>query len=163
MYANREGAGIVHERNLSIVNAVDGPALIVTPTGVVVFANGKARAAFANPVRLADCYSDHGFRSCLRWVPLKMGRERLYLVLPSVADLQEAHATRWARRWKLPPRQAKVAVCIAQGMSDKEVASKLGVTVSTARTYAKRLYANARVHSRSELMRAILNFSREEA
>ena len=164
MYAESHGGATDLAHHLNIAEAIDGPALIVTPSGAVVFANQRARTDFPDTLRMNECGCDTWQnQSCLRWVPLLLGQQRLYLVLPAATDLHKAHASRWAKRWRLSPRQAKAAACIAQGMSDKEVAARMGIAVSTARTYAKRLYANAGVHSRAELMRAILDFRHDAA
>jgi len=67
----------------------------------------------------------------------------------------DAHRTTWARRWKLPPRLARVAAEMARGRSDKEIADVLGLSFNTVRTYGRQLYRAAGVHSRAALLRAM--------
>jgi len=147
-----------------IANAIDGAAMIVAPGGHVVFANAMARAVYSQyPPWLEACASDEPDRKRPPWmrrVPLVLGQKRQYLLMPDVLELDPelAPSAPWARRWKLAPREAKVAACIVQGLGDKEVADRLGVTVSTARTYVKRLFSRANVHSRMELTSAILEY-----
>jgi len=47
-------------------------------------------------------------------------------------------------------RQAEILQLIRSGLSDKEVAGKLGVSHSTIRTHLKRVYRQHHVHSRAE-------------
>lgn len=54
----------------------------------------------------------------------------------------------------LPPSLARVADEIARGLTDKEIAQTLGMSVATVRTYVQRIYARLGVHSRVELARA---------
>jgi DNA-binding CsgD family transcriptional regulator len=144
-----------------IANAIDGPAMIVAPGGVVVFANAMARATYPkHPPWLSVCSCDEEDITRPAWVkrvPLMFGHRRLYLLMPTATDIdpERAHQAPWAKRWRLAPRQAKVAASIARGLSDKEIAVELGLTLSTTRTYVKRLFARVGVHSRTELVRGI--------
>jgi DNA-binding NarL/FixJ family response regulator len=52
----------------------------------------------------------------------------------------------------LPPALRPVARLMAQGAADKEIASMLGMTLPSARTYAARVLKRAGVQSRRELM-----------
>lgn len=65
-------------------------------------------------------------------------------------------ATHWARRWHLPPRLSRLAVLLMAGITPKEVAERLQITVKSVRTYTERLFALAGVHSRNELANAVL-------
>ena len=47
------------------------------------------------------------------------------------------------------PRQAQIVSLVAGGLGDKEIAQRLGVSVSTVRTHLQRLYRDMGVHSRS--------------
>ena len=47
------------------------------------------------------------------------------------------------------PRQAQIVSLVAEGEGDKEIARRLGVSVSTVRTHLQRLYREMGVHSRS--------------
>jgi DNA-binding CsgD family transcriptional regulator len=47
------------------------------------------------------------------------------------------------------PRQAQIVSLVAEGRGDKEIAERLGVSVSTVRTHLQRLYREIGVHSRS--------------
>jgi DNA-binding CsgD family transcriptional regulator len=52
----------------------------------------------------------------------------------------------------LSPRQHEVVRLLVQGLSEKEVADKMGITPSTAHGYIKILHKRLKVHSRAELL-----------
>jgi DNA-binding NarL/FixJ family response regulator len=60
------------------------------------------------------------------------------------------------RRLRLTPRQAQVLALIASGLSDKEVASRLGLAHRTVRTHLDRLLREHGLHSRTEAVAAWL-------
>jgi len=51
-------------------------------------------------------------------------------------------------------RQAEILALIATGLSDKEVAQRLGLTHGTIRTHLKRLFRRYKLHSRMEAVEA---------
>ncbi len=51
-------------------------------------------------------------------------------------------------------RQAEILALIETGMSDKEVAQRLGVSHGTIRTHLKRLFRKHQLHSRTEAVLA---------
>lgn len=57
-------------------------------------------------------------------------------------------------RGALPTSLAAVADGIARGLSDKEIAAELALSLATVRTYVRRVYARLEVHGRVELARA---------
>lgn len=81
----------------------------------------------------------------------------LYLLVAEESEVpvEQAHLTAWARRFRLAPRLARVAAKMAEGLSDKEIACALDLSLNTVRTYARQLFEVTRVHSRTELARAI--------
>lgn len=97
---------------------------------------------------------------------LDAGRERLSLFItpaqPSLLHPEPAafvffshHPTSLPRstaRPALPPALQRVADALAAGLSDKEIAVQLGLTLSTARTYVSRVLHKRGVRSRRELM-----------
>jgi DNA-binding CsgD family transcriptional regulator len=52
----------------------------------------------------------------------------------------------------LPPRLREVCRLLATAKSQREIASELGVTEHSARTYVKRIYEEIDVRSRPEFM-----------
>jgi DNA-binding NarL/FixJ family response regulator len=53
-------------------------------------------------------------------------------------------------------RQAQVLALIASGLSDKEIAARLGVAHRTVRTHLDRLLREHRLHNRTEAVAAWL-------
>ncbi len=61
----------------------------------------------------------------------------------------------WARlkeELALPPRQAEVVKCILRGMSDKQIAVTIGISVNTVRTHLSRLFVKFGAQDRVELI-----------
>lgn len=59
----------------------------------------------------------------------------------------------------LPPREAELAIALADGMTIAEAAEAMGLTIETARNYSKRLYAKLGVRGQSELVRLVYESS----
>ena len=58
-------------------------------------------------------------------------------------------------RPRLPPRLDKIAKLVIAGLTDKQIASRIGLTFSTVRTYVRQIYRRCGVHSRVELVHAL--------
>ncbi len=61
---------------------------------------------------------------------------------------------------ELPPSERKILELLAQGLTNKEIASRLGLTANTVRWYLERIYSRLNVHSRME---AVLKFQAAQA
>ncbi|MHC4636315.1 MAG: response regulator transcription factor [Planctomycetota bacterium] len=57
----------------------------------------------------------------------------------------------------LSPRQAEVIQCLFQGLSDKQIAEELQISVATLRTYLSRLFLKFDVQDRVELVLYVFN------
>jgi DNA-binding NarL/FixJ family response regulator len=55
---------------------------------------------------------------------------------------------------QLPPRLAKIARLVISGCTDKQIATRTGLSFSTVRTYVRQIYRRIGVHSRVELVHA---------
>lgn len=75
--------------------------------------------------------------------------ESLGTPLPSPEDLQE--------RFGLTPRQATVALLLAEGCSDKMIAKRLDISWYTARTHVRNILRRLDLSSRREIPMALLN------
>ncbi len=71
-------------------------------------------------------------------------------VLEPSAIEQNSH--RLASLYKLTPREVEIAVLLAQGRSMPYIATKLGLSGNTVRSYAQETYAKLGVHSKQELI-----------
>lgn len=66
---------------------------------------------------------------------------------------------RLARLFDLPPREAELAIALADGLTIAEAADRMGLTIETARNYSKRLYARLGVRGQAELVRLVYESS----
>ena len=64
----------------------------------------------------------------------------------------EEHVKYLMQEAGLTSREADVARLICDGLSDKEIAEKLGLSHHTVKDYLKRIYAKFRVHARAQLV-----------
>lgn len=74
------------------------------------------------------------------------------------------HADNWssadrceqlAQLFDLSPSEARLALALSRGMSISEAAPELGLTVESARTYSKRIYAKTGARGQADLVRFI--------
>ena len=72
----------------------------------------------------------------------------------ATARTQE-RASQLAGLFDLPPREAELAMALADGQSIAEAAQTMGLTLETARNYSKRLYAQLGVRGQTGLVRLI--------
>ena len=140
----------------NIAEAINGPVFIVSGNATVVYANQIARSIYKRyPEWIQACIPD-AQKPPPPWVkivPLAMDKQTFWMLLPTKIslDLQAAPQEPWALYYKLPPRLARVAALIMQGLTDKEIAVKLDLELQSVRTYVKELFARIQVHSRGEL------------
>jgi two-component system nitrate/nitrite response regulator NarL len=57
---------------------------------------------------------------------------------------------------ELSDRQQQIITLLCDGLSNREIAEKLGLTVGTVKVHLHRIYGKLGVRSRSELMSALL-------
>jgi DNA-binding NarL/FixJ family response regulator len=66
------------------------------------------------------------------------------------------HADELRARYALTRREAEVAILLARGASNAEIATRLGIRPSTVRTHAERLFPKVGVHTRKALALVLL-------
>ncbi len=83
---------------------------------------------------------------------------------PAPALVAYVHADSWSSQdrceqlgqlFDLLPSEARLALALSRGMSIAEAASELGLTVESARTYSKRIYAKTGARGQADLVRFI--------
>ena len=83
---------------------------------------------------------------------------------PAPALVCYVHADNWSstdrceqlcQLFDLVPSEARLALALSRGMSIAEAASDLGLTVESARTYSKKIYAKTGARGQSDLVRFI--------
>ena len=67
------------------------------------------------------------------------------------APALSAEAETIRERFGISPRQAEVAAMLARRMTDKEIATRLGISRHTARRHVELVMIRLRVHSRAEV------------
>lgn len=144
------------------------------PTPVFVVERARGELVHANPAagRVWGPRPDWLLETGRRWarqlpewvrrVPLPPESEGLALLIPSPwkIPLEQAELAPWAVHWELCPRHARVAMLISKGHTDREIGEALGVSWSTARTYAGQVLRAADVRRRTELMHAMCRLQR---
>lgn len=148
---------------VAVAEAVQAPVYVLAGE-TVVYANAVARFSFPEtPEWLPRVVSltPPG----VQVVPLVLGDQTFHLVIANLigVDIEHAPTAPWAIRLRLEPRHAQVAAALLSGLSDKEIAARLGLEHSTIRTYVKRLYLHVGVHSRTELAKVLLSVHRSQS
>jgi DNA-binding CsgD family transcriptional regulator len=69
--------------------------------------------------------------------------------------------TRLKEDLSLPPRQAEIVQCVLDGMTDKQTAETLRISISTVRTHLRRLFTKFGSHDRVELILYMCGYLRE--
>ncbi len=59
-------------------------------------------------------------------------------------------------RMGLSPRQQQMIEQLFRGHSDKQIATKLDIAISTVRAHLQRLYAKLNVHDRTEMVLLVM-------
>jgi DNA-binding NarL/FixJ family response regulator len=67
-----------------------------------------------------------------------------------VASFQKAGRSGAEQAAALSPREQMVLNCLAKGLAYKQIADQLGISVTTIRTYLRRIYEKLHVQSRTE-------------
>lgn len=137
---------------LEILKAVRHQKL---PTKVVLLTSDRRPADAAQAMALGvDGYviKDDAFEDLEGAIrAASKGRQ---FISPSIAALVVSHQQTTINEVKqLSAREREVLVCIAEGVTNKEVAEQLGVSVNTVRTHRARLMDKLDLHTTGELVR----------
>lgn len=154
-----EPAGVAHdaavEAHGAVMDMFEESAFLVASSGEVVFSNRAAKRQFGDaPEWLAQSVSlsNPTVSQLCRISRLGADPVPLYLVIPCEDLLPPAEDV--ARRdISLPPSLKRIATLLAHGYSDKEIAQRSDVSLSTVRTYVTRIFQRMEVHSRGEFIR----------
>jgi DNA-binding NarL/FixJ family response regulator len=73
-----------------------------------------------------------------------------------VASFQKAKKT-GEKQTHLSPREEMVLDCLAKGLTYKQIADQLGISIDTIRTYLRRIYEKLHVQSRTEAVAKYLS------
>ncbi|HEY3494476.1 MAG TPA: helix-turn-helix transcriptional regulator [Polyangiaceae bacterium] len=135
------------------LGAIEVPSLILDRKGNVEHLNDPARrlattrpdllaAARAALVRPSPLFRLHPV--LVRGVPAST----LVTLCPSPLDLKNGSA----KEWRLTPRQKAVLELVVEGLSNKQVASRLGISEGTVELHMTAVFQRTRTSSRAELI-----------
>lgn len=126
------------------------PAFLCSPDGEVRYANQAARRRWRQPPpSLEQVHPDGAAGDGHRPRRVALADDLELVVLPA-----GAHAP--CRLGTLPPSLARVAELVAAGLTDQEVADRMGLTHKTVRTYVSRIYRRLGVSNRVMLTRLLV-------
>lgn len=74
-----------------------------------------------------------------------------------VASFQKSERTGGEQASLLSPREETVLDCLAKGLAYKQIADQLGISITTIRSYLRRIYEKLHVQTRSEAVARYLN------
>lgn len=136
-----------------VASAFSEPAFLVDDRGELVFMNAAAEDLFDEPpawVKRALSDGHSALKALCRVVPLAVGGTA-FLVVPE-QDLLPVRGEP-APALDLPESLQRVAEPLSRGLSDREIAEVTGLSHATVRTYVRRIFQRADVHSRGAFIR----------
>ncbi len=151
-------ANTVPKEFVELLEALPLPAYLCTAYGVVLHANAAALGVHrASPPPWLEPLCRFRRSTERRTVrALSVAGRRCVLVVDSGALDMERARRRRVDELTPPPRMAELTRLLVEGLSDSEIAVETGLTYRTVRTYVRRLFAKLGVHSRTELIRRVL-------
>jgi DNA-binding NarL/FixJ family response regulator len=128
-----------------LVQGFRRPAIFGTERGALLCMNAAAVRKIAHEPSVTDQSIPADWP---RRLTLQVDGQTFHLVAP---DPSEGAAS----LPRLPPRLTKIAKMVIAGSTDKQIASRTGLSFSTVRTYVRQIYRRFGVHSRVELVHAM--------
>lgn len=125
-----------------------GAAVLLDPQGQTLHSNAAAHHALDAG---RDTPGDDAAAKPHEWphrIAFSAGGGEVYYLAVACATPPDSEATT-----QLPPRLAKIAQLVVAGFTDKQIASRTGLSFSTVRTYVRQIYRRTNVHSRVGLVR----------
>lgn len=86
--------------------------------------------------------------------------DSVFVHIPPQPPLTREQYQAWDR---LPPRQKEAAILVASGISNRQVAARMHIQLSTVQGYLKETYAALNVRSRTELANLVHDISLENS
>ncbi|MEZ4454622.1 MAG: LuxR C-terminal-related transcriptional regulator [Nannocystaceae bacterium] len=126
------------------------PALLADQRGTIVAMSSNAEVSL-DPS--GDGPSDRALASWPHYrLEVRTEAGTYFLLVPEGPEAEVAPSR--PRKIQLPPRLAKIARLVISGCTDKQIATRTGLSFSTVRTYVRQIYRRLGVHSRVELVHA---------
>ncbi|NMB77016.1 MAG: helix-turn-helix transcriptional regulator [Myxococcales bacterium] len=130
-----------------LIRLLDCAAFIVRSDQQPLLCNEAAGRLARLPTWMKDGWVEDGAWARL---PLTGNGSRYFLMLSrnGSTPLAAAAHSDWAARFDFSPHLARTAALLLRGLSDKEIASLLGLSHHTVRTYVKEILSRSNTHSR---------------
>ena len=126
------------------------PAVVSTEQGTIVCMNAAAMRSIDRKPGDEDDGIPADPKEWPRRASIQAEGQTFYLSVPN----QALDTSSGAPEPQLPPRLAKIARLVISGCTDKQIATRTGLSFSTVRTYVRQIYRRIGVHSRVELVHA---------
>ncbi len=135
------------------LEAIPSPAFLLRHPSSVLHANSRGRSML-NSERdrvLGLLRSAPAARGSARF-PIEAAPDHQLVILHDLERDAQARLGTVARRWGLTPRQSAVLELVAQGDSNRAVATRLGCSEKTVELHVSALLAKTRCTSRAQLV-----------
>jgi DNA-binding CsgD family transcriptional regulator len=135
------------------LEAIPSPAFLVRAPDHVLQANGRGRAFLDSDRERVIRALATGVAEVGRF-PVEALPDVQVVVVPDLDGDARSRLGGITRRWGLTPRQSAVLALVAQGESNRTVASRLGCSEKTVELHVSALLAKTRCASRAQLVAA---------
>lgn len=135
------------------IEAIPSPTFVLRAPTTVLLANRRGQSLLAaDRERVLSAFLEKdAARGAVR-LPVDSEPDHQVVVLRDLEGDASSRLPAVARRWILTPRQSAVLALVAQGESNRSVASKLGCSEKTVELHVSALLAKTRCASRSQLV-----------
>lgn len=133
-----------------LVHGYRRPAVVLTEQGAILCMNAPAMRALDRKPGDPEPTAPADPKDWPRRATIQTDGQVYTLAIPDMAMETQSSAP----EPQLPPRLAKIARLVISGCTDKQIATRTGLSFSTVRTYVRQIYRRIGVHSRVELVHA---------
>jgi DNA-binding CsgD family transcriptional regulator len=148
------------------LHAQSDPVVAVDSAGDVVLANEPAARLLGDTITgqaLQPMLDQRGIdRAGMQTVPLRVGSiTKVHVLAAPERATSPSLTASWPAAHGLPPRLAETLAALFEGLPEKEIARRMGLSPHTVHDYVKTLYRRFRVQSRAELVALALRAATE--
>jgi DNA-binding CsgD family transcriptional regulator len=149
---------LVSERRLlqAVLDSLRSALFVRSADGLLAPLNRPAREAFDDPAFRKRAASQGGLPSSAAELPLEGHAGACVLIVRGSDEVLPQPVSAATTRWRLTRRQAVVLGHVAEGLSNKEIATKLGCAEATVEQHLTIIYRKTRTQGRSGLLALLL-------
>ena len=138
---------------LTALEAIPSPTFVLRAPTTVLLANRRGQSLLeADRERVLSAFLEKDPAHGAIRLPVDSAPDHQLVVLRDLEGDATSRLPAVARRWILTPRQSAVLALVAQGDSNRSVASKLGCSEKTVELHVSALLAKTHCASRSQLV-----------